>query len=269
MMGPGFSFELLDVAFGMIVGMSLGLTGGGGSIFAVPLLTYGLGVPVGPALGLSLATVGATAGFGAALRLRAREIELQAGVIFSVVGMTMAPIGAMIGHRIAPAILLSGFALMMGYVGMRMWRGRTSAPVKPGPCATRNHGKLTGGCYAMLSVAGAASGLLSGLFGVGGGFVIVPSLLYAGITIHRAVTTSLMVIFLISVSGVVANIVQGQHVPVLVTGLFLGGCLAGMLAGGTLRSRLSGSTLQKTFAAAMWLVAVFMLAKNLSSFVPH
>ena len=78
-----------------------------------------------------------------------------------------------------------------------------------------------------------------------------------------------MVIFLISVSGVVANIVQGQQVPVRVTGLFVGGCLAGMLVGSALRSRLSGSALQKTFAAAMWLVAVFMLAKNLSTFVPH
>src|SRR5260221_227757 len=183
MMDSGLNFELLDVAFGMIVGMSLGLTGGGGSIFAVPLLTYGLGVPVGPALGLSLASVGATAGFGAALRLRTREIELQAGVIFSIVGMVMAPIGAMIGQRIAPAILLSAFAVMMGYVGIRMWRKRTEAAVRPGPCATQGHGKLTAGCYAMLSIAGAASGLLSGLFGVGGGFVIVPSLLYAGITV--------------------------------------------------------------------------------------
>jgi len=74
-MDSGLSYELLTVAFGMIVGISLGLTGGGGSIFAVPLLTYGLGVPVGPALGLSLASVGATAGFGAALRLRARRIR--------------------------------------------------------------------------------------------------------------------------------------------------------------------------------------------------
>jgi uncharacterized membrane protein YfcA len=130
-MDSGLSYELLGVACGMIVGMSLGLTGGGGSIFAVPLLTYGLGVPVGTALGLSLASVGATAGFGAALRLRAREIELQAGVIFSLVGMVMAPIGAMIGHRIAPAILLSAFAVMMGYVGMRMWRQRTDGPARP------------------------------------------------------------------------------------------------------------------------------------------
>ena len=268
-MDSGLSYELLDVAFGTLVGISLGLTGGGGSIFAVPLLTYGLGVPIGTALGLSLASVGATAGFGAALRLRAREIELQAGVIFSLVGMVMAPIGALIGHRIAPAILLSAFAVMMGYAGIRMWRGRRDASAKPGPCVTQDHGKFTGGCYAMLSIAGAVSGLLSGLFGVGGGFVIVPSLLYAGIGIHRAVATSLMVIFLISVSGVVANIIQGQHVPVRVTSLFVGGCLAGMLAGSALRSRLSGSALQKTFAAAMWLVAVFMLAKNLSTFLPH
>src|SRR5262249_43912738 len=137
-MDSGLSYEILSVAFGMIVGMSLGLTGGGGSIFAVPLLTYGLGVPVSAALGLSLASVGATAGFGAALRLRAQEIELQAGLIFSVMGMVVAPIGVMIGHRIAPGILLSVFAVMMGCVGMRMWRKRT-ASVRPGPCVTQGH----------------------------------------------------------------------------------------------------------------------------------
>jgi uncharacterized membrane protein YfcA len=265
-MHSGLNNEILSVGFGMIVGMSLGLTGGGGSMFAIPLLTYGLGVPVGAALGLSLASVGATAGFGAALRLRAREIELRAGLIFAVVGMVVAPIGTMIGHHIAPAILLSAFAVMMGYVGMRMWRKRTDQSLRPGPCVTSGHGKLTAGCYAALSMAGAASGLLSGLFGVGGGFVIVPSLLYAGIKIHQAVATSLMVIFLISVAGVVANIVQGQQFLGRVTALFLGGCCAGMLVGSALRSRLSDSALQKTFAVAMWLVAVFMLAKNLSTF---
>lgn len=264
-MDSGLTHELLGVAFGIIVGVSLGLTGGGGSIFAVPLLTYGLGVPLGTALALSLASVGATAGFGAALLLRTREISLQAGLIFSVVGMAMAPIGAMIGHRISPAVLLSAFALMMGYVGMRMWSNQAYGSVRSGPCATQGHGKLTVRCYAMLSIAGAASGLLSGLFGVGGGFVIVPSLVYAGIKIHQAVATSLMVIFLISISGVVANLVQGRRFPVGVTALFLGGCFGGMIAGSAFRSRLSGSALQKTFAMAMWLVAAFMLVKNLST----
>lgn len=264
-MDIGLTHELFGVAFGIIVGVSLGLTGGGGSIFAVPLLTYGLGVPLGTALALSLASVGATAGFGAALLLRTREISLQAGLIFSVVGMAMAPIGAMIGHRISPAILLSAFALIMGYVGMRMWRNQAYGSVRSGPCATQGHGKLTVRCYAMLSIAGAASGLLSGLFGVGGGFVIVPSLVYAGIKIHQAVATSLMVIFLISISGVVANLVQGRRFPVGVTALFLGGCFGGMIAGSAFRSRLSGSALQKTFAMAMWLVAAFMLVKNLST----
>ena len=72
--------------------------------------------------------------------------------IFSLVGMVVAPIGAMIGHRIAPAILLSAFAVMKGYVGIRMWRKRTDASVRPGPCATQGQGKLTAGCYAMLSL---------------------------------------------------------------------------------------------------------------------
>ncbi|CAN5183746.1 sulfite exporter TauE/SafE family protein [soil metagenome] len=259
-----WTHDLLGLLYGLIVGVSLGLTGGGGSIFAVPLLIYGLGVPVGSAIGLSLAAVGVTAGFGAALRLKAREVDLRAGLVFAGAGMVLAPAGAFLGAHVPAPLLRSTVALLMGCVGLRMWRGKAGDTVAPGPCAARPGRGPGMGCYVRLAAAGCAAGILAGLFGIGGGFVIVPALLYVtGMSIHRAVATSLLVIFLIALSGVAAHLAHGQQFPMPVTALFIGGGFAGMFAGGALRSRLSGPALQRLFAVAMWVVAAFLLARNL------
>ena len=256
--------DLLSLIYGLLVGASLGLTGGGGSIFAVPLLLYGLHVPVGTAVGLSLATVGATAGFGAALRARRGELEWRAGLLFAAGGMIAAPPGAALGRLLPPAALVSAFALLMIYTGWRLWRGRaTEEGQSASRCVARGRGNFGPECYLRLGAAGAAAGLLSGLFGVGGGFIIVPALLFVtGMSIHRAVATSLLVIFLISLSGVTAQVLHGQQFPMPLSVIFpLGGCL-GMLLGTRLRSRLHGATLQRVFAAGMWIVALWMLVKT-------
>lgn len=260
--------DLLAIIYGLAVGVSLGLSGGGGSIFAVPLLVYGLRVPVTTALGLSLATVGLTAGLGAAMRLRNGEVEWRAAAIFAAAGMLTAPLGTLVGHQIPSALLLSAFAFLMLYVGLLMWRGRGAENVAPGPCVRLAQGRLLRGCVIRLSAAGIASGILSGLFGVGGGFIIVPALLYVtGMSIHRAVPTSLMVIALISISGVASHLVHGQTFPMPLTPLFLLGGLAGMLAGNGLRSRFGGPMLQRLFGAGMWAAAAYMLARNLPHFL--
>lgn len=261
--------DMPGLFYGLVVGISLGLTGGGGSIFAVPLLIYGLGIPVRSAIGLSLAVVGATAGFGAMLRLKAREVDVRSGIVFALGGMLLAPAGTWIGHVLPSPWILSCFAVLMTFVGWRMWIGGVEATGEVGPCVIRGNGKPGPGCYTRLALAGAAAGLLSGLFGVGGGFIIVPALLYVtGTTIHRAVATSLLVIFLISLSGVGASLVQGQVFPMPASALFFAGGLLGMVAGGALRSKLSGSTLRQVFAAAMWAVGAYMLLQNLIPILP-
>lgn len=256
---------MLSLLSGAVVGISLGLTGGGGSIFAVPLLIYALGVPVGTAMGLSLATVGLTAGFGALLRIVHREVEWRAGIIFSIGGMIFAPLGTNIARHVPPFLLLGAFAILMAFTGWRMWRNGSSEEDCPSRCVARGPGNFGPECYLRLGLGGAASGLLSGLFGVGGGFIIVPVLLFVtGVSIHRAVATSLLVIFLISISGVTAHVLHGQLFPMPLSLLFIGGGLAGMIAGGRLRSRLSVPVMRKTFAIGMWLVAAWMLVKNVS-----
>jgi len=263
----GWTQDWLSLAFGLVVGISLGLTGGGGSIFAVPLLIYGLGLPAGVSIGLSLAAVGVTAGFGVALRLKAREVDLRSGLVFAGAGILFAPLGAWASTKVSAALLLSTFSLLMGFVGARMWHPRAGASITPGPCHARAEGRLGPGCYARLCLAGSAAGALSGLFGVGGGFIIVPALLYVtGMTIHRAVATSLLAIFLISLSGVAAHLAHGQTFPLSIAILFISGGFVGMLAGGALRSRLSGPSLQRLFAGAMWAIAAYMLARNLPAF---
>ncbi len=252
---------LAPLLFGLLIGVSLGLTGGGGSIFAVPLLIYGLGQPVSTAAGLSLAAVGLTAGFGATLRRS--DLEWRSGLVFAGAGMALAPAGAALARHLAPALVLTAFALLMLVVGWRMWAGRSGDALATGPCVARGDGKLHPGCYARLIGAGASAGVLSGLFGVGGGFIIVPALVFVtGMAIHRAVATSLLVIFLIAISGVTAHLLHGAHFPPLLSALFVAGSFAGMLAGSGLRTRLSASRLRQVFAAGMWLVAAYMLWRN-------
>ena len=256
------SYDLLGLACGLVVGVSLGLTGGGGSIFAVPILIYGLGVPVGTSIGLSLAAVGVTAGFGAALRLN--EVDVRDGLVFAFAGMVLAPAGTWLGSKLSGPLLLSALAVLMAIVGTRMWLGKAGATIEAGPCVTGPGVGRGLSCYARLVAAGSAAGLMSGLFGVGGGFIIVPALLYVtGMNIHRSVATSLLVIFLISLSGVAAHVLHGQRFPMPVTALFIGGGFGGMFAGIALRTRLPAPMLQKVFAAAMWIVAAYMLARNL------
>jgi uncharacterized membrane protein YfcA len=272
----------LGLLFGALVGLSLGLTGGGGSIFAVPLLVYGLAVAPRVAIGVSLAAVGATALAGGLRRLARGEVEMRTGLLFAVAGMLGAPVGAWIGGRVPDVLLLTLFAALMAGVAARMWTQAARRPsearvvradLEPIPadesrsaCRRDPSGRLhlNSRCFVVLVVSGLATGVLSGLFGVGGGFVIVPALvLVTGMGIHRAVATSLMVIALVSASGVASYVAAGRPLPIDLTALFVLGGVLGMELGTWLGRRMGGPGLQKLFAAAMVVVAAFIVTKSL------
>lgn len=272
----------LGVACGIVVGFALGLTGGGGSIFAVPLLIYGLGVAPREAVGASLAAVGATAFVGFLQRLWRREVEIATGLLFAVTGAIGAPLGAWLNSLIPSNVLLVGFSLLMFVVAARMWRKATASPQEtkavrasweaipedePGPVCRRDpEGRLhlTTPCGLLLAALGFCVGILSGLFGVGGGFVIVPALvLFSGMGIHRAVATSLMVISLIGASGVSSYVIAGRPLDLALAAQFALGGVIGMLLGGAAASRISGPRLQKIFSAAIVAVALFIAASTL------
>lgn len=278
---------MLSILFGAIVGVSLGLTGGGGAIFAVPMLAYGLGLPAREAVGISLVSVGLTSLVGFLQKWKHGEAEIRTGLIFAFAGMLGAPLGAWVARQIPEPILMLLFAGLMITIAVVMWRkGRRSfgaapvcVPVEPkrvaasdyrtdGPRCQRDASGtliLTSRCARLLMLTGVFAGVLSGMFGVGGGFIIVPSLIvFSSMSMSRAVGTSLMVIALVSASGVVSLISAGQSFQPEVTALFVVGGLIGLLVGQRISHRLSASTLQKTFSVAILFVAMFVLFKNLS-----
>ena len=271
----------LSILFGMLVGLSLGLTGGGGAIFAVPLLVYGLGTPAKDAVAISLASVGATAFVGFLHRWKLREVELRTGLLFAFAGMLGAPIGTWLAGLLPDQVLMLSFGGLMVIVAVLLWRQASKRPsvaasgecpspeTQDGPTCRRDAAgvlMLNTRCAALLLLVGVMTGVLSGLFGVGGGFVIVPALiLFSGMSIHRAVGTSLMVISLVSVSGVASQVWAGRGIAPVVTLLFVMGGIAGLFAGQQIGRRLSGPVLQKLFVVAILVVAAFVIIRNLSA----
>jgi len=265
-------FYSLSLLFGSFVGFALGLTGGGGSLLAVPLLIYGLSISPREAFGISLAAVGATALIGLGQRMRVGEVELGTGVLFALAGMTGAPIGIWFAGKIPETVLLILFAVLMLFIAWKMWRESSQeikkiSQMEPSTCQREESGKLkfTSRCALLLILVGLGTGFLSGMFGVGGGVVIVPALImFSGMTIHRAVGTSLLVIVLISISGVLSHFVAGRGISLEVTGLFVLGGIIGLFLSNLVSKRIPGSMLQKVFAAGIVVVAIFVAGKTLA-----
>ncbi len=242
---------LLALALSTLIGLSLGLLGGGGSILAVPVLVYVARVEVHAAIGMSLAVVGATALVGGLVHARAGRVDPKAAALFGGAGMLAAPLGAQATHAVSSRVLMLLFAGLMIVVGGLMLRGRGAAggrPVHPHPGA--------------VPAAGFGVGLLTGFLGVGGGFLIVPALtLLGGLPIHRAVGTSLLVIALNSAGGIAGHLRQGE-MPAGPTAAFTAAAALGALAGVRLAGGLDPARLRRAFAAFVILVGLFLLAKN-------
>lgn len=266
---------MLTLLLGGMVGFSLGLTGGGGAIFAVPLLVYVLGVPAREAVGVSLLTVGVSSLVGFVQRARRRMVEFPTGLLFALAGMIGAPVGAKLADRLPEAVLLALFAVLMLLIAIRMWRKSadttTLLPIiaddNAGPTCRRDpEGKLrvTSQCAMLLGLVGLGAGVLSGLFGVGGGFIIVPALvLFSGMGMQRAIGTSLLVITLIAASGTASHLLAGKDLTMLTATVFTAGSVAGLFVGSEFAQQLAGATLQKVFAAAIVVVALYVMFRAL------
>jgi uncharacterized membrane protein YfcA len=241
----------IGVVLSALIGVSLGLLGGGGSIITLPILVYVIGVPPHEAVGMSLAVVGATSLVAAAMHHREGRVDVRVGILFAVAGFATAFFGSRITHLLAPEALLLAFAAVMIIVGALMLRGGGTAEAAP-------HGRS-----ALRAIgAGAGVGLLTGVLGVGGGFLIVPALLFfGGVAMREAVGTSLVVIAANCAAGLAGHL-RYESIDPGVTALVTAAAIAGSIIGSLLSGRVSPFALRKAFAFAILAVAVFLVSQN-------
>ena len=246
------------VVFGSIVGLSLGLTGGGGSILAIPILVYGLGMPMSQAIILSLLMVASIAFLGAARQSFAGNVDWRAAIMFSLTGMLVSPFVIYAAHDVNETLRLVLFAILMLFVAYKMAFSKNGSPTSENPPNTYQPRALR------TAAGGATAGALSGFFGVGGGFIIVPLLaMIFEMPYRKAVSTSLAVIFLISTTAITGAVLKGIHVDWNLFILFVVGGLIGMLAGTVLVNLIPERTAKIMFAAITLILAIYMLIDKL------
>jgi uncharacterized membrane protein YfcA len=257
----------LAILFGLLIGVSLGALGGGGSILAVPALVYGLGLPVREAIPTSLLVVGITAASAAWAHVRAGTVWMRTAVTFASVGVVGSFVGAWLGHRVSDALVLGGLAILMVVASLGMWRRGGTLPVPPTGDASAPDDGVTVATRERTSVAklphvlaaGFGLGLLTGLFGVGGGFLIVPTMvLLLRVPTVAAIGTSLVVISVNAFAGFVAHLGMGPVDLGLATAFAAGG-VAGAFVGQCAGSRVSARTLSRSFAVLVLAVGSYTL----------
>jgi uncharacterized membrane protein YfcA len=244
---------MLGLLLSVAIGLSLGMFGGGGSIIAVPVLVYVLGVEVHQAIGMSLAVVGTTGLIAAILHYRRGTLRVKAGLLLSTSGMFGAYFGARLTYLLSPAMLLLVFAALMLLVATLMLiRQEHREPIQSSQQPSL--GKMV--------LAGGSVGVVTGWLGVGGGFLIVPALvLFAHLPMQEAVGTSLFVITINSGAGLLGHWHHGSfdvRLALLVTVC----AVLGTLAGVRLAHRASPTKLRQGFAVFVIAVALLVILKN-------
>ena len=249
---------LLGAGSGVLVGFSLGLVGGGGSILAVPLLVYVVGVPV-PHLAIGTSAVAVAANAAASLLTHARlgHVRWPCAAVFAGAGMLGAFGGARLGRMVDGQALLAAFAVMMVVVALLMLRRREAEAGREVRLGRHN--------APALLATGLGVGAVSGFFGIGGGFLIVPGLVFAtGMPMLHAVGTSLVAVtaFGLTTAGSYAG---AGLVDWRLAGLFVAGGVAGSLLGTRAGRRLAArrGALTRVFAGLILLVAAYTLGRSL------
>lgn len=248
---------LLALLSGGLVGFVLGLVGGGGSILAVPLMVYLVGIrDAHVAIGTSALAVAVNAAAGLANHWRAGNVKWRCASVFAASGILGAAIGSTLGKALDGQKLLFLFAIVMIVVALMMLRNR-GAPGNPAVRLGReNAGQLV--------TFGAGAGLFSGFFGIGGGFLIVPGLIAAtGMSMVNAVGSSLIAVTAFGITTA-ASYALSDMIDWPLAGLFVFGGLGGSLLGTTAAARLAADhgKLTAVFSALVFVVAIYMLWRS-------
>jgi uncharacterized membrane protein YfcA len=240
------------LALSVVVGLSLGLLGGGGSILTVPILVYAAGLPAKEAIATSLLVVAVTAAAAVIAHARARRVRWRVGLVFGAAGMAGAYAGGQLARFVPAGVLLAGFAVMMLATAVAMLRPRKidAAPPRQ-PRLVR------------FVLDGLVVGVITGMVGAGGGFLVTPALvLLGGLPMEIAVGTSLLVIAMKSFAGF-AGYLGHVEIDVGLAALVSAAAVAGTLAGSRLARRIAPDTLRRGFAWLTIVMAVVLVGGQL------
>lgn len=249
---------LLAIPLGLAIGLIVGAVGGGGAILALPVLVYILGEGVGPASTASLIVVAVAAAVGAgALALRG-HVCWRLALSFSAPAAIGSLLGALANAAVSGKLLILTFVPVMLIAAQATWQ-RSSSNGKD------DDGRCPAPSFAQIALAGLGVGALTGFFGVGGGFMIVPVLtLWFGIGFRRAVATSLVIITLTGLAALASHLAAGAAPHAGVTAALATGTVVGALAGTVIAQQVPRAALGRAFAVIVTLVALFLLVDVLA-----
>jgi uncharacterized membrane protein YfcA len=250
---------LLALPFGLVIGLSVGMLGGGGSVLAVPILVYALDQSVAEATTASLLIVAAGAVAGSVAHARAGRVCWRHAASFTAAAIPGLAAGTVAAEAASGTLILAGFAVVMLAAARGTWRKANDQPADdrggPAPGALCPPLRLSRDI-----VAGAAIGFVTGFFGVGGGFLIVPTLAIAlAFTMRTAIGTSLVIITATSLLGLAAHLVAGRTLDGDTTMALTAACVAGAVAGAALAARVPQRALGRGFALLVVAVAAYVL----------
>jgi uncharacterized membrane protein YfcA len=242
---------------GLALGFSLGAVGGGGAVLAVPLLVYVLGQDVHTATTTSLAVVAAAALTAGAVNAGRARVCWSQVALFAPAAVGGAVAGTIANQAVTGTAVLLAFVPVLGAAAALMWRR-----------AGEHHAGVDDACPALDArrtlAAGAVIGALTGFFGVGGGFLVVPALaLGMRFPLRRAIGTSLVIVALVSLAALAAHLWRSAELDAGVTAGMAGGCVAGALIGSRVGERLPQETLAHAFALLVAVAGVYVLLATL------
>lgn len=241
----------------LVMGLVLGILGGGGSILTLPILMHAAGLEAKVAIATSLLVVAVTSGVGSVQHFRAGTLEIRLGLVFAAFAMAGAYVGGRLAVFVPELVLITAFIAMMLVTAVFMLRSRRATPTRT---------SASGGfSLPLVALEGLAVGAFTGMVGAGGGFLVVPALVVlGGLSMKRAVGTSLMVISLKSFAGLAGYLEHVQldlGVALPVTAL----AVLGALLGHRWSQRLSPQKLKRGFGGFLVLMAVYMGFRELQS----
>ena len=260
----------LVIVLGIFIGAIMGLTGAGGGILAVPVLVVGMQWTMQQAAPVALIAVAAGAAVGAIDGFKHGLVRYKAAILMAVCGVPVTRIGQQWAHVMPQFILMGGFALLMLAVSWRFYKQSQQTLLNSEEDALRlafinsDTGKFIWTPIAALILAGIGmlTGLMTGLLGVGGGFLIVPLMRrFTHLAVPGIVATSLFVMTLVGSGGVVNALLAGAELPMIETSGFVGAMISGMLIGRRVSRKLQPWQVQRGFAVLLFFVSGYMLFK--------